>query len=85
MLTLEKVKLYKSYSGDIDGWSRMGTKNAITGMTSEDWYLIEGFIQDLKLINGKLAADSFAEKFKLKLADNCEADNTEDIIKALSE
>lgn len=83
MLTLEKIKLYKSYDGDIDGWSRTATKNEMTGMTSKDWYLIERFIQDLKLINGKLAAESFQKNFKSKLADNCEVDKIEDIIKAL--
>lgn len=48
-ITLEKLKVYQKFSGDIDGWARMGSSEEKENMSDEDWYIIDGLIMDIKL------------------------------------
>ena len=47
MITEDKIKIYKRYKGDIDSWARAGSKKEKLIMIDNDWYMIDGFIQDL--------------------------------------
>ena len=70
MLTIEKVKIYKSFNGDIDGWARIGTDEELNLMEDEDWRLIDEIIQDIKIIKNGYASDVFKEKFETKLIEH---------------
>lgn len=48
-ITLERLKVYQKFSGDIDGWARMGSSEEKENMSDEDWYIIDGLIMDIKL------------------------------------
>ena len=76
MITKEKLKIYQSYKGDIDGWSRFakGRQKEIFG--DSDWSLIEGLIQDIKLVDRGLAANSYADDLITKLSTNCDYEET---------
>lgn len=50
MLTVEKIKVYESYGGDIDGWARCKGAGNTEAMTDGDWYLIEELRQGLTLV-----------------------------------
>ena len=84
MITKDKLKIYKRYNGDIDGWARSGSKQEKTSIDDSDWYMIDQFIQDLKLIKKGLAAETYATDVYKKLNDNCDNIETLAQIQALS-
>ncbi len=43
MITIEMLKMYSKYGGDIDGWARMEKSNF---MTDNDWGIISGLVQE---------------------------------------
>jgi hypothetical protein len=60
MLTLEKLKVYTRFGGDIDGWARSRRDDG-SGMTDADWFLIEELRQALRILNClQLAPDGAA-------------------------
>ena len=58
MITKRHIEIYKTYNGDSDGWVRVNS-NEEQIMTYDIWRQIEGFIQNLTLINKGLASDGF--------------------------
>lgn len=67
MITEDKVKIYKRYNGDIDSWARSGSKKEKSIIIDEDWYVIDGLIQDLSLVKKGLASSGFSETLNVKL------------------
>ena len=67
MLTVDKVKIYHRFDGDIDGYSRSRTVDQ-SGITDEDWRLIDELRQALFLIRSGRAALDFAVSVELRLA-----------------
>ena len=81
MITIEKLNIYHHYSGDIDSWGRVGTKEEKMMMNDSDWYLIEGIIQDLSLVTRGLAADSYTQTIQEQLRAYCDSEETMNAIK----
>ena len=67
MLTLAKVSTYQSFGGDADGWSRKRADD-ISGITDEDWRLIEELRQGINLVSSGQASPEFAITFEQRLA-----------------
>lgn len=84
MITIDKIGIYKRFNGDIDGWSRVGTKEEKSIMTDKDWFLIEGFIQDINLVKKSLTSDSFMKLVSERLNENCDTDETIQALKELT-
>ncbi|MCB0740985.1 MAG: hypothetical protein R2796_07650 [Chitinophagaceae bacterium] len=76
MITEDKIKVYKRYDGDIDGWARSGSKKEKSIMSDEDWYVIDGLIQDLSMVKKGLASSGFNENLNVKLKEMCDSDST---------
>ncbi len=76
MITKEKLDTYKRYDGDIDAWARKGSRKEHALMEDQDWYLIDGLIQDLGLIEKKMASESFCEIVNTKLTSVCDSEET---------
>lgn len=76
MITEDKIKVYKRYDGDIDSWARSGSKKEKLIMTDEDWYVIDGLIQDLTIVKKGLASSGFSENLNVKLKETCDNDST---------
>lgn len=83
MITENKIKLYNKYSGDIDGWARNSSKKELSIMSDDDWFLIDGFIQDLTLVKKGLASVEFSISLNNKLKENCDTDETINRIKKI--
>ena len=79
MLTINKLKIYSSYKGDIDGYARMMI-NKVPEISDKEWSLIDNFLQDLLLANRGKASESFRNKLFQKLKENCE---TQEVINKL--
>jgi len=71
MITIDKIKIFDSYRGDIDGLARVGRDSEKKLFDNNDWSLIDSFYQDIELINRRLAAQTYIEQTIAKLKDNC--------------
>src|SRR4051812_18575549 len=77
MITTEKIKIFNSYGGDIDGLTRNSRSNDHNLISDNEWSLIDNFFQDIELINKGLAAQTYIEQTLLKLKENCDSDSFE--------
>ena len=76
MLTKDKIKIYKSYKGDIDLWARtMKAKNKSV-MNTSDWAMIEQLIQDIGLVERGLASTEYCKVVNERLQKNCDSNQT---------
>lgn len=84
MITISKIKIYKRFNGDVDGWARIGATEEKSIMNDDDWFLIEGFIQDISLVKKCLTSDTFMKSINERLKENCDNDETIQAIKGLA-
>lgn len=85
MLTIEKLNIYKKYSGDIDLWARLRKKNEISLMNDNDWKLIDDLIQSLELIKKNVASENFKFQTFERIQAVCEDEETQNSLKSLGE
>lgn len=85
MITIEKIKIYGRYYGDIDGWIRIGTDLEKSIINDIDWSLIEEFIQEIHLVKNGLAAKSFSSALDEKLIKTCYDERAINMLKEISE
>jgi hypothetical protein len=67
MITLDKLRTYQEFNGDIDGWTRASKGRVNSFMTDADWYLIDELLMGLSTIGTGLASPSFAHDIEAKL------------------
>ena len=84
MITVEKVKIYYKYRGDIDAYARLAKNEEAQFMTDSDWGLIDEIIQAIQLVNSGRSSNNFEEKLKRKLQTNVSDDETLKMIKKLA-
>lgn len=77
MISVEKIKIFDRYTGDIDGFARSGRDHEKSVLNDYEWSLINSFYQDIELINKKLAAQVYTEQIIVKLKDNCDRESLE--------
>jgi hypothetical protein len=68
MITLEKLRVYQEFDGDIDGWARASKGRAAPCMSDADWYLINELLTGLTIIETGLASSSFVREVEAKCA-----------------
>ena len=84
MLTVDKLRIYEQFDGDIDGWARTSRGQATTGMTDEDWYLIDELLMGLATVKTGAASPSYAQQVEQRLL-ACTSDQaTRSILHALA-
>lgn len=67
MLTLAKIQTYERFRGDIDAYSRSRGRGDSSGMTDQDWSLIDRLRQAIYLVASGQAADAFRVKTEQEL------------------
>ena len=67
MITLEKLKLYDKYAGDIDHLQRVDNKYEKKLIEDDDWLLISELIQDIGLIKRKLTSENYEKTVMEKM------------------
>ena len=75
MITLEKLKIYKKYDGDIDRWVRSHREDERV-ITDADWFLIDSLIQDTVLIENSTVSADFTLVLNKKLVQNLEGEES---------
>jgi hypothetical protein len=84
MLTLNKLKIFQQYSGDLNALRQTDSadKDAIT---SHDWFVIGNLIQDIKLVNRGLASPSYAGRAEEELRNACDNETTISELRKMAE
>jgi hypothetical protein len=72
MITIETLKIFKKYDGQIDDWSKSKKDFDKDYMNAENWYLINNYIQDLQLINNNKASLEYVNRLKNSIKLNIE-------------
>ena len=62
MITEEMLRIYEKFNGDIDGFARGSNRAERFAITSEDWHLIEEFLQNLSIIQADFATADFERR-----------------------
>ncbi len=70
MLTPEKLKIYRRFGGDVDGWARSHGRGDTSGMTDDDWYLIDELRQGLSIVSSGQASEDFARSVEHRLLES---------------
>ena len=76
MITISKLKLYQSFNGDIDFFSRVASEREKNSISDNEWFLIDSLISDIDLIKNELASESFKTRFQENLKKNFENELT---------
>ena len=82
MLTIDKLQMYRRFDGDIDGYSRSRVDDR-SGITDEDWRLIDELRQALSIISSGRAAPEFAASVEQRLSSVAVDDQTRQALRAL--
>nr|WP_319401800.1 hypothetical protein [uncultured Carboxylicivirga sp.] len=72
MITEQKIKIFRKYHGDIDGFSRGGRKYEKDLFENADWLLIDNVLQDLELIKKGLCSTDYRNRLEKILNENFE-------------
>ena len=83
MINNYKIKIYIKYNGDIDNWVRSGSNTEKSALKDGDWYLIGKFIEEIYLVNNKLASKEFENKLNEQLIEFCENSQVIDYLKTV--
>lgn len=78
IITIDKLKLYTAYCGDIDGFSRTNSnKNKqVFGNDSDNaWATISSKLQDIELISKRLASQDYVDKTLKELKATCDTES----------
>jgi len=83
MITLEKLRTYQEFNGDIDGWTRASKSKVKSFMTDADWYLIDELLMGLTTIGTGLTSPSFVHEIENKLLTSTVDEATRAALRAL--
>lgn len=81
MITREKLRIYESLGGDIDGWARtsklsLGHSGSLNlrepAMTDNDWHVIDEILQSLFIVQSGLAGAEFETQARARAMDAVE-------------
>jgi hypothetical protein len=84
MLTVDKLRIYEQFDGDIDGWARASGGQATACMTDEDWYLIDELLMGLATVKTGAASPSYAQQVEQRLLASTSDQATRSILHALA-
>lgn len=73
MITLEKIKIFNGYGGNIDEFARNSRNNGYSIIEDKEWALIDNFFQDIELITKGLSPQIYTDQALKKMAENCDS------------
>ena len=84
LLTVDKLRIYEQFDGDIDGWARASRTQTPPVMTDEDWYLIGELLMGLATVKTGVASPSYAQQVEQRLLASTRDQATRSILHALA-
>ena len=85
MITLAKLKIYRSHYGDVDFFARSGRRSEGELLSDEEWFLIDRLILDAMVVNKHLNTEQQIDEATVRLKENSENKNVEKEIRRLAE
>ncbi|HLP98395.1 MAG TPA: hypothetical protein VK149_08115 [Sideroxyarcus sp.] len=67
MLTVDKLKTYAAFDGDIDGWARSSISPNKDVMEDADWYLINELLMGLIAVDVGNTSETFLRDLENKI------------------
>ena len=86
MINIERLKIYRSYGGDIDGVLRINNKadlDAFAPNMSNIWAKITSVIQDMALIEKGLASKEYANEIINEMKVFCDKASFDELTKSI--
>ena len=77
MITIDKLKIYKKYLGNIDSWALSGKEKEFSLMNDDDWGLIYDLLQSLEIVENGVASDMFRTQTLSRLKESCDTEDTQ--------
>ncbi|RPD41897.1 hypothetical protein [Chitinophaga barathri] len=84
MITQEKLKIFKHYSGDLNALRQTNSTEKDT-ITAHDWFVIGNLLQDIMLVSKGLASEAYAVRVWEELKHACADQETVDELKKMAE
>ena len=84
MLTLESLRIYERFNGDIDGWARMKSLTD-SSIAETDWHVIDTLITDLRIAASGRASPSFLRELDARLQTGIADDDARAELRALAQ
>ncbi len=84
MLTLEKLETYQRFGGDIDGFARSHGRGDSSGITDEDWVLIDELRGALFIIASGKASPEFAAVVERRMQESTADPETRERMRELA-
>ncbi len=69
MITLEKLRIYQRYGGDIDGIARVGSAREKQIISDSDWRDIDMVLQDFAFKKKGIIGESYRVEMEQRLKD----------------
>jgi hypothetical protein len=84
VITLEKLKTYEAFGGDMDGWARLSKRQDPAGMTDADWHLIDELLLGLTAVVSGLASPSYGRDVETRVWASTADEATRTALRALA-
>jgi|GEM_PF-965620 hypothetical protein len=82
MITIEKLEIYRRCGGSVD-WYQVQSHSIPQIISDGEWGQIDGFIQDIFLVDTNRADKLFTDKLNQKLKETCDNEKTIEELKNL--
>ena len=67
MITVEKLRIYEEFNGDVDGWVRTSMDKGGLVTTDADWHLIDELLTGLTIVEAGLASPTFSREVETRV------------------
>ena len=80
MITKKEFDIFKFHKGHYEGYT-MQFEDETGPMSSDHWFLLDGFMQDIYLIRKEAVSESFKQNVLQKMKETCDEEIIEMIFK----
>ncbi|MFC5049053.1 hypothetical protein ACFPK9_15850 [Rubritalea spongiae] len=82
MITVEKIKIYQRFRGDIDGFARAGAPDPIT---DDDWRWIDNILSRLHMIHNVSVSKDFKESTYIEIHKTVDSVGSAELLKSIAQ
>jgi hypothetical protein len=76
MITIKEIEIFQMFNGDIDHFTRVGSRKDKREITDKDWYLLNSLLQDIEIVEKGLSSDDFKKRLEIQLKENFDNEET---------
>jgi hypothetical protein len=72
VITKDHLATFRRFNGDVDGYVRVAKRGDPDPVPDQEWYLIQGLLQELALVAGGLASQGYTARIRQRVAESTE-------------